>query len=312
MFNRIKIFLDGDLKFSIQSLEKKRRYLYVVRRVFSFFYYLMFFCSIIVLLGNLFANTDSSIFAVCWLIIFCIFVIYSIVVSCYSSKFVQYKKDVKTFVLKELFENISDFNYKLVNQEIYCDVFYSLKHLNLFGIFDEMLLDDCLKYSKNSINFDIYDLSLSSVASGYKTSLRQVIFSGVLVVSNFSSEFSGRTIVLPKFETRSFPDVEKVLLEDLEFNKYFNVYSSNQVEARFLLTTAFMERLLIFARNNNQKVYCAFEKGKVYIGLADPKEHDWFDIDMRKPLTDINSYMSLCQDLEDIETLVTSLRLDQN
>ena len=32
-------------------------------------------------------------------------------------------------------------------------------------------------------------------------------------------------------------------LEDIYFNKQFNVYSDDEVETRYLLTTAFMERL---------------------------------------------------------------------
>lgn len=35
---------------------------------------------------------------------------------------------------------------------------------------------------------------------------------------------------------------EEVKLEDVEFSKQFFVDSNDQVEARFLLTTAFMER----------------------------------------------------------------------
>lgn len=311
MIRTIKKLLDSSLKYSVQSLEKRRIRLCCLKFVFSAFYVLLVLFSIFAFWLT-FNTSDTHKEACCWLVLMSVFFIYSIVVLCFSSKFVQHKKDVKSFVLKELFEKIENFNYKLVNDQIYSDIFYSMKSLNLFGIFDEMFLDDCLKYSNNSVDFDIYDVSLTSVANGHKTRLERLVFGGVLLVSNFRSEFTGRTVILPKAEKRVFPDVEKVQLEDVEFNKYFNVYSSNQIEARFLLTTAFMERLLIFARNNNQKVYCVFEKGKVYIGLADQKEHDWFDIDMRKPLTDINSYMSLCQDLQDIETLVTSLRLDQN
>ena len=172
-----------------------------------------------------------------------------------------------------------------------------------------MVIDDYLKYSSNSVEFDIYDVSLCSIASGYKTQIQRLLFDGVLIVTDYASEFTGRTVVLPKSDKRTFPDVEQVQLEDVEFNKYFNVFSSNQIEARFLLTTAFMERLLTFAHNNRQKVYCAFEKGKVYIGLANKKGHDWFDIDMTKSLVDVNNYKSLINDLQDINLLVESLRL---
>ncbi len=36
--------------------------------------------------------------------------------------------------------------------------------------------------------------------------------------------------------------LNRVMLEDVEFNKQYNVYSSDEIEARYLLTTAFMDR----------------------------------------------------------------------
>lgn len=43
------------------------------------------------------------------------------------------------------------------------------------------------------------------------------------------------------------PDV--VRLEDPEFEKIFVVYSSDEVEARYILSTSFMERLVEFRKN---------------------------------------------------------------
>lgn len=36
---------------------------------------------------------------------------------------------------------------------------------------------------------------------------------------------------------------ERVKLEDVSFERQFEVFSDNQIEARYLLTTAFMERM---------------------------------------------------------------------
>lgn len=310
MLEKIENLIVGFLKFSVQSMEKRRLHLCFVKRFCSFFYVLMILFSIFAIL---FAIVDdcSAKSALCFLILFVWVMVYSTVLSCYVPKFQQYKKDVKTFILKELFDHIDNFKYVMVNAELYSDIFYSLKKLNLFGIFDNLVIDDYLKYSSNSVEFDIYDVSLCSIANGYKTQIHRLVFGGVLVVADYDSEFTGRTVVLPKSDKRTFPDVEQVQLEDVEFNKYFNVFSSNQIEARFLLTTAFMERLLMFAKNNNYKVYCAFEKGKVYIGLANKKGHDWFDIDLKNSLLDVNNYKSLIVDLDNIEKLVCSLSLSQ-
>lgn len=308
MLEKIESLIVGSLKFSVQSLEKRRLHLCFAKRFCSFFSMLMILFSTIAVLFA-FVDDTSEKSALCFLILFVVVLIYSTVLSCYAPKFNQYKKDVKTFVLKEFFDYIHNFKYMMVNTELYSDIFYSLKKLNLFGIFDNLLLDDYLKYSNNSVEFDVYDVSLCNIANGYKTQIQRLVFGGVLVVANYDSEFTGRTVVLPKSDKRTFPDVEQVQLEDVEFNKYFNVFSSNQIEARFLLTTAFMERLLMFAKNNNHKVYCAFEKGKVFIGLSNDKRHDWFYVDLKKSLLDVNNYKSLIADLDNIEKLVCSLCL---
>jgi hypothetical protein len=53
-----------------------------------------------------------------------------------------------------------------------------------------------------------------------------------------------RTIVLPNrsslFGKNRF---EKIELEDPEFEKIWDTYGEDQIEARYVLTTAFMERL---------------------------------------------------------------------
>ena len=43
----------------------------------------------------------------------------------------------------------------------------------------------------------------------------------------------------PKNKIKPF---QKIVLEDIEFEKRFDTYSTNQVEARYLLTTLFMKR----------------------------------------------------------------------
>ena len=81
---------------------------------------------------------------------------------------------------------------------------------------------------------------------------------------------------------------DKVKLEDIKFHKKFNIYSSDQVEARYLLTPSFAERFrnlqtafnaklakcsfygdeIMFALSTKKNL---FEIGSVYTSLNDPK-----------------------------------------
>ena len=66
---------------------------------------------------------------------------------------------------------------------------------------------------------------------------------------------------------------ELVKLEDPEFEKEFVVYGDDQVEARYILTTSMMERLLAFRRKAlgvlkaGSNVYLSFTEGKVFVAV---------------------------------------------
>lgn len=79
------------------------------------------------------------------------------------------------------------------------------------------------------------------------------VFKGLVLVYSFDKPFSGETRVLPDFTwlgnklmafglDAEHPG-ERVMLEDPIFEGKFEVYSTDQVEARYLLTPGFMERL---------------------------------------------------------------------
>lgn len=64
--------------------------------------------------------------------------------------------------------------------------------------------------------------------------------------------------------------LEEVTLENTKFNEIFQVFSSDQVEARFLLTPTFMERFLsisttLFTLNTN----CIFKNGNIILFLGE-------------------------------------------
>ena len=66
---------------------------------------------------------------------------------------------------------------------------------------------------------------------------------------------------------------EKLKLEDISFDKRFKVYSENQVEGRYLVTPAFMERLqnikTAFGTNN---LKCSFYDNKIMFALSTNKD----------------------------------------
>jgi hypothetical protein len=105
------------------------------------------------------------------------------------------------------------------------------------------------------------------------------LFKGIFFIADFNKDFVGETIVLPDTAEKLFgklgtmfqkmnvsrPDLVK--LENPDFEKAFVVYGTDQVEARYILTPALMERILDFQKKSG-KIHLSFLHSKVYIAIS--------------------------------------------
>jgi hypothetical protein len=98
---------------------------------------------------------------------------------------------------------------------------------------------------------------------------QQHIFKGLFFYADFPKQFQATTFVVCNDLGRSrfLEKYEKVKLESSEFNQTFQVYSSNQIEARYLLSTSLMDRLLNFSQQTKKDFYLTFVDRKIYIAI---------------------------------------------
>ncbi len=96
------------------------------------------------------------------------------------------------------------------------------------------------------------------------------IFSGVLFTATFNKVFHGTTRVLHRspLGRLGLGKLEAVKLEDPVFHRFFNVYSTDQIEARYLLSTSLMQRILLLAARLENAPLIAFIDGQIYIALS--------------------------------------------
>jgi uncharacterized protein DUF3137 len=110
------------------------------------------------------------------------------------------------------------------------------------------------------------------------------IFKGLFVIADFNKHFQGTTVVLPDLAEKTFGWLGKLLqkmniarkeklvkLEDPEFEKQFVVYGSDQVEARYILSTALMRRILDFSNRQKRPVCISFTGSNVHIAVTTQK-----------------------------------------
>ena len=108
----------------------------------------------------------------------------------------------------------------------------------------------------------------------------------VIIEMTFYKKFKSHTVVTMDTKKHLSPakHLQHTELEDVVFEKKFDVFTNDPIEARYLITTAFMERL-----NNISKVFqgdlysCAFLDNKFYIAL---NIHEQFFniVNINKPL----------------------------
>lgn len=116
------------------------------------------------------------------------------------------------------------------------------------------------------------------------------IFRGLMFICDFNKQFTGQTYVMPEDVTGSLGSLGKmfqkmgakltgrgelVQLEDPEFEQLFKVDASDQVEARYILSSSLMRRLVDLRRRQNNVVAAAFIGGQMYLMLA--KSDNWFE-----------------------------------
>lgn len=152
------------------------------------------------------------------------------------------------------------------------------------------------------------------VRKGNKSST--TVFEGLFIKMDLNKRFLGHTIV---FEDNLFkslltqtlhPSMEKVELEDPEFNKMFDVYTQDQVEARFILTTTFIERFKnLRAVYKSKNIRASFLNNSILIAL--PCKKDMFLLGkLTKPIVDAGEFQLLFEEFVAVLSLAELLNLD--
>ncbi len=150
-------------------------------------------------------------------------------------------------------------------------------------------------------------LGLKIVLSGELThNVLKAFFYSIIAIITALFVFS-LAIIQIKNEHR----LQKVKLEDLEFDKKFNVNSENQVEARYLITTAFMDRLQNFKTVFGTKnIKCSFFNDKVIFAI--PTNKDLFEIgNLFIPLTDKKQVEKFYEELSSIYNMIDYFKLTE-
>lgn len=178
--------------------------------------------------------------------------------------------------------------------------------------FTKMKHDDYFSGEHRGLSVEISEVELTW-GSGRNSN---TIFNGIFVKLGMNKKFNSHTIIVEDnpvkgFFAKSFQtDMQKVELEDVEFEKEFDVYGQDQVEARYLITAGFIERF-----KNLKEVYkttnikAAFLDNSIIIAI--PCKRDMFRLGaLTKPVSDTGQIQELFDEFVAVLSLVDLLDLE--
>ena len=149
---------------------------------------------------------------------------------------------------------------------------------------------------------------LSAIAFAWETMKDMQAFSGSVLVCEFYKKFSGQTIVASRTLNTKFLG-EKEQMDDTLFNDKFRVFTDDKVEARYLLTPAFMERLRELKEKfaGEMGVSAAFMDDKFYLFLNGAKNK--FETTLFSPPPSLEDAALIKKEISELLSIIDELNL---
>lgn len=231
--------------------------------------------------------------------VLCIFACDSMVTS------KKFKGKLKTKLLVKILSVFGDFNVFTSSSLI------TLGEIKKYGLFPYAVSktdDDNIAGFYNGMSLYLTETSLS-----HRVRKSSVIdFRGLIVKTVLNKNYEGMTVLSRKGNSYSRKrGMERVTLEDPEFNNLYEVFSDNQVEARYILTPSFMQRLKnIEDVFQAEDIHCVI-KDK-YITLFIENNEDFFEVgDIGDTLYDKGKFCQTYNELVSIFNLIHYFKLDK-
>lgn len=177
--------------------------------------------------------------------------------------------------------------------------------------------------------FDKTELSFSYMHTEYKEVTHSkngtkttwhTIFEGVFMQADSNKNFEGKTVVLPDTAEKMFGSIGKwmqknsgnpvgqmVYMENVKFEKEFVVYSTDPVEARYLLTPKIQEQILHLKHFIKRDVRLSFVNNHIFIAIS---RGNLFNLDTSLSFNNTSTLKYYMKDVIELLSLVNILDLN--
>ena len=188
---------------------------------------------------------------------------------------------------------------------------------------DRMSGNDFVRGKIDSINIEFSDIHAEERHKDSKGNTSwSTIFQGLFIVSEFNKTFHGKTVILPDTAQNTFGDLiggwlqsknisrdELVKMDNPDFEKKFVVYSTDQIEARYILSHTLMEKLLLFSKKSEHPIHISFVGKSIHMAIEYNK--DLFEPSIFHSLLEYKIAMEYVKTLHLAIGIVQELNLNQ-
>lgn len=151
-----------------------------------------------------------------------------------------------------------------------------VKYSGLVGRFSTIHGNNLTHGEHGDTRFSFSNINLSNQGKDGRSD----VFGGIILAIDFSKNLKGKTLVFPDIAQQTlgawlgktvqsfgWKGLELVYLEDPEFEKEFAVYSSDQVESRYILTPNMMSNMLRLKHKYGEAFSFSFTHGTVFVAI---------------------------------------------
>ena len=228
----------------------------------------------------------------------------------------DFRHEAKTLILDEVLSSIFDEVTYEANAGLDKTL---LKNSELYTMGNEFSSNDLIRGKYQGIQFETSDIHLVEVTHTDKSTTRTTLFLGQWYIFDFFKKFDGYIQIRDK-EDRLFkrsykpvsffssrPKANRIKMDHPDFNQVFDVYTSDDQEAFYILTPHFMDALLKLNDVANCEVVVGFVDNQLHVLVNNNKNA--FEINVFQPFT-LSQYQYLQAESEIIINLIDILKLE--
>ena len=176
---------------------------------------------------------------------------------------------------------------------------------------------DIDKYSGNDLIFgqiegvrvkfsDVEAISIKEDLHGNET--HRVLFAGLLFVADFPKRLKGVTQICSGMDDFKDYGGKRARMDDAEFERYFRVYATDQIEARYALTPSLMENLKLLKMRFHRPINIVLTGDKICMAIRTGRDN--FEPDLRRPLVGKGANRFYKDEIGGFLRIVEELRLN--